>query len=82
MIKCWCAWGYSSGVERSLSMGEGWVENVSHHLHPTIAQLVERRTVDLVADILRSLVRIRLVGDFLSTKILLVSKTIRLLENI
>ena len=33
--------------------------------HPVIAQLVERRTVvDLIVGILRSLVRIRLAGDF------------------
>ena len=31
---------------------------------PSIAQLVERRTVETLFDILRSLVRIRLEGDF------------------
>ena len=31
---------------------------------PSIAQLVERRTVETLIDILRSLVRIRLEGDF------------------
>ena len=33
-------------------------------LAPSIAQLVERRTVETLIDILRSLVRIRLEGNF------------------
>ena len=35
---------------------------------PSIAQLVERRTVEITSDILRSLVRIRLEGNFISSK--------------
>jgi hypothetical protein len=38
-------------------------------IYPTLAQLVERRTV-VVADILRSLVRIRQVGIFFSLLII------------
>ena len=42
------------------------VENID--MHPSIAQLVERRTVDLInVDILRSLVRFQLEGGALVT---------------
>ena len=40
------------------------LENCTIMRHPLIAQLVERRTVEAMADILRSLVRIRLEGLF------------------
>ena len=40
-----------------------WVEMLMLNV-PSIAQLVERRTVETLIDILRSLVRIRLEGDF------------------
>ena len=52
---------------------------------PTIAQLVERRTVDLI-DFLRSLVRIRLVGSFFPTftilhHLIFLHETLRVLER-
>ena len=37
-------------------------QKYAKYIDPSIAQLVERRTVELMSDILRSLVRIRLEG--------------------